>query len=90
MAPERAGFDLARLIRYLLPHCEVEIVRLVQPLVDLGNVEIVAIEEKVPRIRAGVHPPLLNGHKAERRSGSTGCNTLGNWGNLVLSMCFSA
>ena len=47
-APERAGFDLAEVIHSPLPHYEVEIVRLVQPLVERGNVKIVAIQEIVP------------------------------------------
>ena len=90
-APERGGFVLAKVIQYPLPHYEVEIVGLVQPLVERGNVEIVGIEQIVPRIRAWVHPPSLNGNKAERTSGSTRCNRLWgtNQGNLVVSMCFS-
>ena len=89
MAPESAGFDLAKVIHYPLPHYEVEIMGLVQPLVERGNVEIVGIEEDAPQIRAWVHPPSLNGNKAQQRSGSTGCNTLGHRGNLVVSVCFS-
>ena len=89
MAPERAGFDLAKVIHYPLPQYEVGIVRLVQPLVERGDVEIVGIEEIVRLIRASVHAPSLNGNKGERRSGSTGCDTLGNRGNLVVSICFS-
>ena len=51
MAPEGAGFDLVKGIHYSLPCYEVEIVGLVQPLVERGNIEIVEIEENVPRIR---------------------------------------
>ena len=53
---EKGGFDLAKVIHYPLPHYEVEIVGLVQPLVERGNVEIVGIEQIVPPIRAWVHP----------------------------------
>ena len=89
MAPERAGLELAKVIHYPLSHYEVEILGLVQPLVEQGNVEIVGIEEVVPGTRALVHPLSLNRNKVESRSGSTGCNKLGNRGNLVFSMCFS-
>ena len=69
VAPERAGFDLAKVIHYPLPHHKVDIMGLVQPLVERRNVEIVRIEEIVPRIGAWVPSPSLNGNKAEGRSG---------------------
>ena len=90
VAPKRGGFKLAKVIDYPLQHYESEIVGLVQPLVEPGNVEIVGIEEYIPRICAWVHPPSLNGNKAERRSGSTWGNTLGNRGSFVVSMCSSS
>ena len=89
VAPERSGFDLAKVIHYTPAHYEVEIVGLVEPLVERGSVAIVGIEEMVPLIRAWMHPPSLEGNKAEGRSGSTGCNTLGNRGKPVVSMCLS-
>ena len=89
MAPERGGLDLAKVIHYPLPHYEVETVGLLQTLVERGSVQIVGIEQIVPRIRTWVQPASLKGNKAEHRSGSTRCNTLGNRGNLVVSMCFS-
>ena len=90
MVLEMAAFDLVKVMNYPLPHYEVGIVALVQPLVERGNVESDRIKEIVPRIRAWVHPPSLNGKKAEHGSCPTGCNTLGNRGNLVVSMCFSS
>ena len=89
MAPERAALGLAKVMHYPLPDYEVEIVGLVQRLVERGNGEIVVIGEVVPRVCAWVHPPSLNRNKVERRIGSTGCNTLDNRGNLMVSMCFS-
>ena len=44
VVPESDGSDLAKVMHYPLQHYEVEIVGLVRPAVEGGNVEIVGIE----------------------------------------------
>ena len=89
VALENPGLDPAKVIIYQLRHYEVDIVRLVQPFVDQANVGIVGMEEMDPRPCTWVHPQSLKVNKVEGRIGSTGCNTLRNQDNLVVSMCFS-